>query len=102
MRPGAAESGEHFVGDQQRSVSVAQAAHAGQKLGGPHDHPARGLQHRLDEHAGDRVTAFAEALLQVAQAIDLAAVPRRVPPDSDSSTARERAPRETAAAEGIA
>ncbi len=34
--------------------SIAEAPHAGQELARPDDHPARALQHRLDEHRGDR------------------------------------------------
>ena len=46
---GAAESGEHFVGDEQHAEAIAEPAHAGEKFRRPDDHPAGALQHRLDD-----------------------------------------------------
>ena len=70
---GAAESGQHFVGDHQRAVAVAEPADAGEKLARPDDHPAGGLQHRLDEHRRDRGSGLLQRRFEAAEAIDPAA-----------------------------
>ena len=72
---GAAESGEHFVGDEQRPVSIAEPSRARQKLARPDDHAAGRLQHRLDEDGGDAVAVALERRFEAAQAVDLAARP---------------------------
>ena len=95
---GAAESREHLVGDEQRSVSIAEASRAGQKFARPDDHPAGRLQHRLDEDGGDGVAVALERRFEAAQAVDLAASPARDRAGSDSSRADRRASPETAAA----
>ena len=59
--PGAAETGEHLVGDQQRFVFVAQPANARDEFRGPHDHAAGALQHGLDQHRGDGIVASRSA-----------------------------------------
>ena len=88
---GAAESGEHFVGDHQRAEAVAERADAGQKLRRPHDHAARALQHRLDEH-GRRLSPDApRGAARDRQGNRCGTSRDRVRAGSDSSTARARA-----------
>ena len=69
---GPSESGEDFVRNHQHAVAVAQLPDAVEKLARPHDHPARALEHRLDEHRGDLVAAGLQPGLEVAEAVDSA------------------------------
>ncbi len=50
---GAAEAGDHLVGDQQRAVLVRESLHAGQELR-RRDDVARRALHGLDDDRGDR------------------------------------------------
>ena len=54
---GAAEAGDHLVGDQQHLVAVADLAQAGEVVVGRRVDAARALD-RLGDHRGDRVRTF--------------------------------------------
>ncbi len=72
-RAGAAESCQDLIGDEERAKSIAERARSCQEFARPDHHTAGCLQHRLDQHCGDRVSALRQGSLQTAQTIDLAA-----------------------------
>src|SRR5208337_471646 len=70
--PGAAEPGEHFVGNQEHVVTRAQRSDLLQKLHGVNDHSTHALQERLNNDGGDLVAALGQQILQLLHTLDVA------------------------------
>ena len=71
IRP-VAESGQHFIGDEEHAKAIAEAAHAGEKFRRPDDHAAGTLQHRLDDDGRRGVANRRQRLLEAGKTINLA------------------------------
>ena len=68
----AAETGEHFVGDQQNIMTRAECADFLQEFDGVNDHATSALEERLNDYGSDLIAAFSQELFELLGAFDVA------------------------------